>query len=65
MNLTIQLPDADVPTLKAKATALGVSTEQYALQVLERDLAPDWLASTNYPWMRSTPRSRRRGKPGA
>jgi hypothetical protein len=29
--------------LKAKATALGVSAEQYALQVLEQDLAPKWL----------------------
>ena len=43
MNLTIKLPDADVLALKAKATARGVSTEQYALQVLEQDLAPDWL----------------------
>lgn len=43
MNLTIHLPDAEVPTLNAKATALGVSAEQYALQVLERDLAPEWL----------------------
>jgi plasmid stability protein len=43
MNLTIQLPDEDVPALKAKATAHGVSVEQYALQVLEQDLAPEWL----------------------
>jgi plasmid stability protein len=43
MNLTIQLPDEDVPALKAKATARGVSAEQYALQVLEQDLAPEWL----------------------
>jgi len=43
MNLTIQLPDQDVPALKAKATARGVSAEQYALQVLEQDLAPEWL----------------------
>jgi predicted DNA binding CopG/RHH family protein len=41
MNLTIQLPDEDVPALKAKATARGVSAEQYALQVLEQDLAPE------------------------
>ena len=39
MNLTIQLPDEEVPTLKARATARGVSAEQYALQVLEQDLA--------------------------
>ena len=39
MNLTIQLPDEEVPVLKAKATARGVSEEQYALQVLAQDLA--------------------------
>jgi plasmid stability protein len=43
MNLTIKLPDEDVQTLKAKATARGVSAEEYALQVLEQDLAPEWL----------------------
>ncbi|HMD85926.1 MAG TPA: hypothetical protein VKO18_14620 [Terriglobia bacterium] len=43
MNLTIRLPDEDVLALKAKATARGISEEQYALQVLERDLAPEWL----------------------
>jgi plasmid stability protein len=43
MNLTIKLPDADVEALKAKATARGVSAEQYALQVLEQALAPEWL----------------------
>ena len=43
MNLTIKLPDEDVAVLKAKATARGVSAEQYALQVLEQDLAPEWL----------------------
>lgn len=43
MNLTIKLPDEDVPALKAKATALGISAEQYALQVLERDLVPESL----------------------
>jgi plasmid stability protein len=39
MNLTIELPDQDVQVLKAKATARGVSAEQYALEVLEQDLA--------------------------
>ena len=39
MNLTIQLPDEEVPALNARATARGVSAEQYALQVLEQDLA--------------------------
>jgi plasmid stability protein len=43
MNLTIKLPDEDVQALQAKATARGVSAEQYASQVLERDLAPEWL----------------------
>jgi hypothetical protein len=43
MELTIKLPDADVEALMAKATARGVSAEQYALQVLEQDLAPEWL----------------------
>jgi len=32
-----------VAALIAKATARGVSAEQYALQVLEQDLAPEWL----------------------
>jgi hypothetical protein len=39
MNLTIELPEKDVQALKAKATARGVSAEQYALEVLEQDLA--------------------------
>lgn len=43
LNLTISLPEADVRVLEAKAKAQGLSAEQYALQVLERDLAPDWL----------------------
>jgi hypothetical protein len=43
LNLTITLPDSDLQALQAKAKARGVTAEQYALQVLERDLAPDWL----------------------
>jgi plasmid stability protein len=43
MNLTITLPDEEVAALIAKATARGVSAEEYALQVLEQDLAPEWL----------------------
>jgi plasmid stability protein len=39
VNLTITLPDEEVPALKARATARGVSAEQYALEVLEQDLA--------------------------
>jgi hypothetical protein len=42
MTLTIDLPDAEVTALAATARGQGVS-EQYAKQVLERDLAPDWL----------------------
>ena len=33
--------DSEHSILKAKAQ--GMTAEQYALQVLERDLAPDWL----------------------
>jgi plasmid stability protein len=43
MTLTIDLPDEQTLVLKAKAKAQGVSTEQYARQVIEQDLAPDWL----------------------
>ncbi|MBL8238441.1 MAG: hypothetical protein JNM66_13540 [Bryobacterales bacterium] len=43
MNLTISLPEAEVRALEGKAKARGMSAEQYALQVLERDLAPEWL----------------------
>ena len=38
MNLTIQLPDKEAPVLRAKASARGLSAEQYALEVLERHL---------------------------
>ena len=43
MTLTIDIPDEQTLVLEAKAKARGVSTEQYALQVLEHDLVPDWL----------------------
>ena len=43
MNLTITLPYADLQALEAKAKAQGLSAEQYARRVIERDLAPDWL----------------------
>jgi hypothetical protein len=43
VHLTIDLPDSETLALKAKAQARGLSTEQYARQVLEHDLAPDWL----------------------
>ena len=38
MTLTIHLPDDQEAALKAKACAQGISTEQYAQQVLEHDL---------------------------
>ncbi len=43
MHLTIDLPENETQALKAKAHARGLSTEQYARQVLEHDLAPGWL----------------------
>jgi plasmid stability protein len=42
-SLTIELPDEQKAALAAKAQAKGLSAEQYARQVLEHDLAPDWL----------------------
>ena len=43
MTLTIDLPDEQTAALNAKARAHGLSAEQYARQVLEHDLAPQWL----------------------
>jgi hypothetical protein len=43
MTLTIHLPEEQTAALAAKARALGLSAEQYARQVLEHDLAPEWL----------------------
>ena len=43
MMLTIDLPAAQTAALAAKAKARGVSAEQYARQVLEQDLVPEWL----------------------
>jgi plasmid stability protein len=42
-SLTIELPDEQKAALAAKAQARGLSTEQYALKVLEHDLVPEWL----------------------
>ncbi len=41
--LTIELPDDQRAALVAKAQAKGLSPEQYAQRVLERDLALEWL----------------------
>jgi hypothetical protein len=43
MNLTIDLPDEEGVILAAKAKAQGLSAVDYARQVLEHDLAPEWL----------------------
>jgi hypothetical protein len=43
MTLTINLPDAQTAVLAAKARAQGLSAEEYAQQVLEHDLVPEWL----------------------
>jgi plasmid stability protein len=43
MTLIIDLPDEQTLVLKANAKAQGLSTEQYARQVLEQGLVPDWL----------------------
>jgi len=40
MTLTIRLPGEQEAALKAKAKAQGVSAEEYARQVLDRDLKP-------------------------
>jgi plasmid stability protein len=41
--LTIELPDEQKAALAAKARAHGLSAEEYARQVLQHDLAPEWL----------------------
>jgi len=43
MTLTIALTDEQTAALTAIARAKGLSMEEYALQVLEHELAPDWL----------------------
>jgi plasmid stability protein len=42
-SLTIELPDEQKAALSAKARARGLSAEEYARQVLQQDLAPEWL----------------------
>ena len=43
MTLIIDLPDEQTAALASKARAKGLSTEEYARQVLVQDLAPEWL----------------------
>lgn len=47
-SLTIELPDEQRAALAAKARMKGLSAEQYARQVIEHDLAPEWLQKS---WM--------------
>jgi len=42
-SLTIELPEEQNAALAAKARAKGLSAEQYAREVLEHDLVPQWL----------------------
>ncbi len=44
--LTIELPDEQKAMLAAKAQAKGLSAEQYAQQILEHDLVPEWLSNS-------------------
>ena len=50
MTLIINLPDEQTVALAAKARAQGLSAEEYARQVLEQDLVPEWLQKS---WERS------------
>jgi plasmid stability protein len=43
MTLTIALTDEQTAALMAIACAKGLSLEEYARQVLEHELAPEWL----------------------
>jgi plasmid stability protein len=51
MSLTINLPDETTAALTAKARARGLSAEEYARQLVERDLSPEWLRKS---WESST-----------
>jgi plasmid stability protein len=42
-SLTIELPEEQKAALAVKARAKGLSAEQYARQLLQDDLAPEWL----------------------
>lgn len=43
MTLTVDLTEEQALVLQAEAKAEGASTEQYARQVLEQNLVPEWL----------------------
>jgi plasmid stability protein len=42
-SLTIELPEEQKAALAVKARVKGLSAEQYARQLLQDDLAPEWL----------------------
>jgi plasmid stability protein len=42
-SLTNELPDERKAALSAKARARGLSVAEYARQLLQQDLAPEWL----------------------
>ena len=46
MTLKIELPEDQTAALTAKAQAQGLSAEEYARQVLQQDLAPEWLKAS-------------------
>jgi plasmid stability protein len=46
MTLKIELPEDQTAALTAKAQAQGLSAEDYARQVLQQDLAPEWLKAS-------------------
>ena len=43
MNLTINISEVDARALEVKARAQGISVEEFALRVIEREFAPDCL----------------------
>ena len=47
MTLILELPDRKEAALKAKAQAQGLTAEQYAQQLIERDLAEDGKQSVS------------------
>jgi plasmid stability protein len=46
MSLIINLPEDQTAALAAKARSRGLSTEDYAREVLQHDLAPEWLRAS-------------------
>ena len=46
MSLIIDLPESQAAALAAKARSRGLSTEEYVREVLENDLAPEWLRAS-------------------